>query len=316
MSAAQAIIDTLETRGVSWELLGIHGIARGMVGWIAVQPSASSVVPVARHEQRVRIEETGQVSALRVVNDGRAPLLLPADLVLGGGLQTRCVDRTVVIAAGCQCLVPVRCVERDRWSPRDGATASRFEVQGTPSLSLRRSLGTARSHAFRRGGALGTDQSFVWSQVDAECTRTRSVTATSSYEGYLSAVRSRHLEAARRSGVVPPPRANGAVLLTGDGQWLEVHPSADALSAAVTEIVADLFDPSTPPLLGARSIPAALATVERAVEVVWSARTSMLDGLPGAVGDYRVMMSDAMTGTAVLLDGAVAHLVASVHRAR
>lgn len=312
MSAAQAIIDTLGTRGVQWELLGIHGIARGMVGWIAVRPAASRVVSVARAEHRVRIEETGLVSVLRVVNDGSAPVLLPADLILGGGLQTRCVDRTIVVAGSAQCLVPVRCVERDRWSPRDGRTANRFDVQGTSSLSLRRTLGAARGQAFRRGGDLGTDQSFVWSQVDADCTRTRSGTATSSYEGYLRSVRARHLEAARRSGVVPPAGANGAVLLTGDGQWMEVYPSADALADAVTETVADLFDEATPPLLGPRAIPAALAAVERAAEVVWSAKISALAGLPGAVGDYQVMMSEAMTGTAVLLDGALAHLVAAV----
>lgn len=291
----------------------MHGIARGMIGWIEVRPSASAVVSVGRAEQRVRIEETGKVSALRVVNDGLVPVLLPADLVLGGGLQTRCVDRSVVIAAGASCLVPVRCVERNRWSPRNAQTANHFDVQGTSSLSLRRTLGTARSQAFRNAGTLCADQSFVWSQVDAECNRTGSGTTTSSYEGYLSGVRSRHLESARRSGVVAPARANGAVLLTGDGEWMEVHPSATALSAATTEIVANLFDPSTPPLLGARSIGAAVAAVERAVDTVWSAPTGILEGLPGAVGDYRVMTSGAMTGTAVLLDGAAVHVVAAVH---
>src|SRR5262249_17306992 len=108
---------SLAALGFSWEIVDARAVGRGAIAWLAVGPCAQGLGPVTA----LKVEESGAVPVLELRNEGAQPILVPGHLVVSGGLQTRAIERSVVVPAGASVRVPVKCVERGRWSPRDGA---------------------------------------------------------------------------------------------------------------------------------------------------------------------------------------------------
>jgi hypothetical protein len=97
----------------------------------------------------VRVRETpdGSVDALLLVNRADEPVLAMAGDVVHGGMQDRVLQRSLLVAAGETVRVPVRCVERGRWTGGEG-----FVYAGRVDPALRSVV---------RGG----DQDATWSAV-------------------------------------------------------------------------------------------------------------------------------------------------------
>jgi hypothetical protein len=306
---------TLAKMGMSGRVVKTRAVGRGIVAWLAMTPSANGVMVLdePRARGRVKIEETGRVSALRIVNDGDAPILVPADVILGGGLQTRTIDTPVIVDAGRAVMAPARCVEKNRWHSRDDESASRFRFEGTASFAMKQKLAAQRRARYERTGEMASDQGDVWREVEDECTRTHSATPTSSYEGYLRRVRAVHLDSARRSGVRPPSSANGAIVITGKGASIDVRPSSDAIAVAGEQIIADLFDGAVEPPIKVTSSAEARRVAEDALAMLLHARLDRVDAPEHSAGDHLVARFGDLAARCIVVDGAIAYVTGMVH---
>ena len=301
MNTAPSNVGTVGSLGIHVEVISIQALGVGAVAWLSVTPNAPNVVG---HECRsLRVEETGKVPILRVLHQGGAPVLLPADLVFSGGLQTRMIARSVVIAPGSTTEVPVRCVEAGRWSSADDSTAQTFSASETVSVRMRRALSRSKGKSFISTGSYSVEQREVWERVEGELTGSGVSSFTSSYDHYLSDVKARQQEAVRAAEVRPPAIANGAIVLMASGAWLEAFPSHEVLAASANGLLADLFGKEERLF---ESDPRALA--ESAVSSVLRMEARPIERVPGTLGEPYALRAHRAYGSCLLLAGAIAHL--------
>lgn len=108
--------------------------------------------------------ETPTVPTLQVHNPTTTPLLIPAGRILEGGRQTRSVNVSIVVGAGQTLPIPVSCVEAGRWHGgvrfRDSKRMASRRVRAAKQRSVARNVASADSKR--------SDQSMVWSSIDAE----------------------------------------------------------------------------------------------------------------------------------------------------
>lgn len=113
----------------------------------------------------IRIEELGEagsVPELRVTNKRDAPVLILEGDELVGAKQNRTANSSVLVAAACEMVLPVSCVERGRWSSGHEAFA---RGRGSPHLTLRRMNSRTINQSLRSGRGHRTDQNAVWDEV-------------------------------------------------------------------------------------------------------------------------------------------------------
>jgi hypothetical protein len=308
---------SLDALGFTVELIQCARVGYGRVAWLAVAPTASEVRAKDGYEA-LRVTETGSVPVLEVKNDGAAPLLVPGHLVVSGGLQTRTVERSVVVGAHSSALVPVKCVEQGRWSARDrGADATRFRPSEHTNIGMRRSISQLKGERYSQTGTYGAEQSAVWARVDEELTRTSIASPTRSYDAYIDGVKRRLVDDARRAKTEVPARANGAVILPrGGGFWLEAYPTAEALGSHADGLLADLYDPQTA-AHGAEEARAEDA-IRELLRDVWTCALRGAPRVEGTLGETYVMEPLRKHGVArgarradgevVVVGGRVAHV--------
>ena len=107
-------------------------------------------------------------------NAGDRPALLVDGEIVEGGLQTRVINVSVLVAAHSQVLIPVSCVEQGRWNGGDS-------FQRSPSFAprrVRRTKHTSIGDNVRRSGEKRTDQGAVWNTVARELTRMNAASAS------------------------------------------------------------------------------------------------------------------------------------------
>jgi hypothetical protein len=301
MNVAQKLEPSVSDLGIHVDVFSTDDVGAGAVAWIAVTPRARGVV--GHDAQALQIEETGSVPVLRVFHQGDIPVLLPADLVLSGGLQTRVIDRTVVIAPRSVADIPVRCVEAGRWSHRSGEKRRSFTTTEAVSVPMRRNLSRSKGETLTRTGVYGVDQGTVWQYVERELTTSGVRSETSSYDSYLSEVKTRQREAVRAAKIRPAPGANGAVVMAASGAWLEAFPTEDALAASADGLLADLFASTERRLT---SVPSRIAS--RLVPLLLRMGTHRIPSVPGTLGEAYAIQGFSTCGSCVLMAGAVVHL--------
>jgi hypothetical protein len=108
------------------------------------------------------VSDTGRVPELRVVNDGKRPVLIIDGEELIGAKQNRIVNLTVLVPERSALTLPVTCVEAGRW-----ATVSReFEpAERAHYASGRRSKLGDVSRSMHAHGEAFADQAAVWSAI-------------------------------------------------------------------------------------------------------------------------------------------------------
>lgn len=286
--------------GIEAVVLGTQSIGYGTVAWIALRPSASHV-RTATPSRALKIDETHIVRELEITNlDGDA-MVVPTNLVLRGGLQTRTVERTVVLAPGAVARVPVKCVEKGRWSPENAATASSFTASEYTSIAQRRGMSAMKTMSLRSGTGYSAPQDAVWQGVERELTRSGVQSSTSSYGAYLGTVRKRRVDAVHAQGYAIPVSAN-AVLLVSQGAWFafEAYASPDALAENAPSLLADLLEPPV-------RQPGLPLSIGELVARVWSATLEPIPLVEGTIGEPFVASAVGLDGEVMLVDGRVAH---------
>jgi hypothetical protein len=263
-----------------------------------VAPAAPAVA-LATQVQDFCFEETGVVRRVNVSNPAVAPVLVPANLVLRGGRQTRVVERSAVVSAGGRAGIPVKCMERGRWSPATAAGAMRLEGSEYPSVVTRRELATLRYQSHASGGAYQAEQSSVWNHVDHELTRTGVQSPTSSYGAYLSGVRLRHVEEAERTKLSLPVDANAVLLVASEWMAFEAYANASALRERLHTLVADLFEAPAPKPSG--------RTARQWLSALWEEPLERVASIENTLGEAYTFTSRTLSGEVLLMDGALVH---------
>jgi hypothetical protein len=131
-----------------------------------------SVLSIREADNGARVPE------LVVENHGRRPALLIEGETLVGAKQNRTLNVSVLCAPGATTTIPVSCVEAGRWgTPRAGARSPRHAPNG---LRGRKSASVVA--AMSRGHGRVSNQSQVWTDVDAYARRIGARSATHALE--------------------------------------------------------------------------------------------------------------------------------------
>jgi hypothetical protein len=291
-AAARPLASTLESLGVTFRVISEQTVGDGRVVWLDVQPAAAYLGGAVD----LAIEETGTVARLLAKNKSARPVLVPSDLVVGGGKQTRTVERSIVVPANAEVGVPVRCVEKNRWDP--GRGAGDFRVEGTLSSVTRASFAKQKRVALESRGSYALDQQSVWAEVREELTRSGVTSTTESYADFLRETK----PPPARVAIDPPAGANAVALYVEGTAWIEALPSEALLRVQATSMLDDFRRRAAS---GSRAGGDAIADA-------WRTELVAIDRVEGTVGDAYAVRGDRAVGSALFVDGALAHLAVAV----
>jgi hypothetical protein len=236
--------------------------------WTEHPETAPEYISGARAEQAAVLDvaelDVAQVPHLLVTNHGLSPLLLVEGETLAGGLQTRVLNVSVLVAASAKVTVPVACVEAGRWG---GERASRRGATHAPPQL--RSRKTASVNASRRYGSRAADQGQVWDSVAAV---SHSLSAESATSSYLDAVEQRRADTQMTTeGLRPLPGQRGVLVgIGGEIRGMELFDSAATLADYFDSIVEGyaMEALSEPPV--ATSASAARQFIRRLAKASWT----------------------------------------------
>ena len=200
-------------------------------------------IKIATDDLVVSELESASVPQIQVHNPTNEPLLIPAGKVLSGGRQTRTVNVSILVAPGSTIVIPVSCVEAGRWhgehrfedSKRFASRRVRMEKQRSVARNVK-NLRTKMS-----------DQSAVWSSIDAEMASRH---LSSDTRSFLYAEESMNDEKKRFTAVQellnegPEPLQNGIAIAQGDEVVsVEMFASPDALKSSYEALIRSaIFD--------------------------------------------------------------------------
>ena len=200
-------------------------------------------IKIATDDLVVSELESASVPQIQVHNPTDSPLLIPAGKVLSGGRQTRTVNVSILVAPGSTIVIPVSCVEAGRWhgehrfedSKRFASRRVRMEKQ----RSVARNVKNLRTKT--------SDQSAVWSSIDAEMASRH---LSSDTKSFLYAEESMNDEKKRFTAVQellnegPEPLQNGIAIAQGDEVVsVEMFASPDALKSSYEALIRSaIFD--------------------------------------------------------------------------
>jgi len=147
--------------GISLIPVYLHG------GTLDIATGAASNVSIAERPN-------AEVPTLVADNAGDRPALLVDGEIVEGGLQTRVINVSVLVAAHSQLLIPVSCVEQGRWNGGDSFRRGRSFAP----RRVRRTKHASIGDNVRQSGNKRTDQGAVWSTVASELTRMNAASAS------------------------------------------------------------------------------------------------------------------------------------------
>jgi hypothetical protein len=108
------------------------------------------------------VSEGGSVPELRVVNRAGKMVLILDGEELVGAKQNRIVNTTILVAAGCEIVIPVSCVEPGRWTCKSEVFSSKQRMM---SPSIRQVKARDVNASLRSSGRYRSDQSAIWQEV-------------------------------------------------------------------------------------------------------------------------------------------------------
>jgi hypothetical protein len=294
---------SLARSGIRYQALARTRVGAGAILWMRIAPAAERI-RLSTQVRSLRYEETGVVARIDAFNPSADPVLVPAHLVLRGGRQTRVVERSLIVAPGARASIPVKCVERGRWSPESPTTSDRLSGSEHSSVITRHELATSKYGCYRETGAYMADQSSLWRHVDDELTRSGIESATSSYGAYLSSVQ---LRARHGAGTTlrAPADVNAVLLLCADWLAFEAYPSPAALRDRLPALLADMPDADDAPVLGG---------TRRAMAALWHEALEPIPPVADTLGEIYAVGSLALAGEVALMDGAMVHASISQKR--
>ena len=122
------------------------------------------------------VSDQGSVPELRFLNTGDKPILLLDGEELVGAKQNRVLNLTILAPANDAITIPVSCVESGRWNrkSRKFSTSSRAHYARGRARKMEQVSASMDLNRGRR-----SDQSEVWSDIDAKMSRLHSASPTS-----------------------------------------------------------------------------------------------------------------------------------------
>jgi hypothetical protein len=120
------------------------------------------------------VSAAGSVPELRVVNDGKRPVLIIDGEELVGAKQNRIVNLTVLVPEGTTIPLPVTCVEAGRWRH----VSDEFAPAERAHFASGRRSKLGHVSASMLSGSRESDQSAVWSEIAEKSERLRARSST------------------------------------------------------------------------------------------------------------------------------------------
>ncbi len=179
------------------------------------------------------VSEGGSVPELRVVNDGKDPVLLLDGEELIGAKQNRIVNLTILVPADATITIPVSCVEAGRWSSRSVDFQESSDAMFASARARKLDDVTA---SLRRGGRRATNQSAVWRDIADKSERIGTRSSTHAMQDAFSQHRRRvedYVEA------ITPAEGQLGALFAIDGvvRGLELFDTADTCRKFLPKLV-------------------------------------------------------------------------------
>lgn len=109
------------------------------------------------------VSQGGSVPELKVVNSGKANVLMLDGEELAGAKQNRVLNTTILVAAGAAVVVPVSCTEQGRWTY---ASPSFSDSGIMMSSSIRNRKNSSVSASLERDKSYSSDQCAVWESIE------------------------------------------------------------------------------------------------------------------------------------------------------
>ena len=258
-------------------------------------------IKIATDDKIVSELESASVPQIQVHNPTNEPLLIPAGKVLSGGRQTRTVNVSILVAPGSTIVIPVSCVEAGRWhgehrfedSKRFASRRVRMEKQRSVARNVK-NLRTKMS-----------DQSAVWSSIDAEMASRH---LSSDTRSFLYAEESMNDEKKRFTAVQellnegPEPLQNGIAIAQGDEVVsVEMFASPDALKSSYEALIRSAIFDSPDKKVKSPSEDA----VQKFLDQILSAETTEATGV-GLGTEYHIE-SDKFVAHALAYEGKFLH---------
>ncbi len=247
------------------------------------------------------VDEDGDVPNLRVQNRSIMPLLIPEGAILIGAKQNRVVNLTVIVAPKSRFTLPVSCVEQGRWHYE--SHAFRSDYYAPPSI---RSKKLRSVHASRAtDGVAESDQGEVWAEVDACLHGAAAESETASLTDSFDAAEER-LDAYRQR-IELPDEAAGFLVVRGDcvlGMDLFDAPEtlAELWPRLADAYFLDALRHGDDSEVSTKDV--AVRFLDRVKDTAHMAPHSM------GLGDELEISGEGLSGTAVLFEDRICHLVA------
>jgi hypothetical protein len=237
----------------------------------------------------------GDVPTLAVMSESPVPVLFPQGDTVVGGRQDRTLNVSVLLDVG-ETVIPVSCVEAGRWhdtgSFRHGGTMAPRRVRRVASDSV--------AHQARGDRSRQSDQSAVWSVIDAELRRTGTQSASRAVRDLY-----RDDNAATRelADLGPLPGQIGVVVARGQrvlgAELFATHELLESYwRAVIGSYMVDIGRPS-------RSYPSATRAL-RFLDRISRSETTDTRGV--GLGEEHHVRSDRVVAHALSWDGDLVHL--------
>jgi hypothetical protein len=255
---------------------------------------------VARGSLHVGEVGAGTVPELLLSNEGDDRVFLLDGEELVGAKQNRILNTSLLVGGRARLTVPVSCVERGRWAFTSGrgmraSHLSHPSLRGEKAAQVRASL---RTH-----GSYASDQAEVWRHVERKLLSLGAVSDSSSLEdGFVRHRESLEEYAAR---LPCPDGAHGvAAAIAGRAACADLFAVPTLLARLWDKLVASYaLDAVDAPRRAAE--PPAPAAIARMLSLREDALLEAF-AAPGLGANVRVR-GDRVTGSALVVDGAVVH---------
>ena len=255
-------------------------------------------------ENCLKIDEIdgGHVPELRFLNNGDQPVFVPEGSIIVGLRQNRAVRVSFIINHNEELVVPVHCIEENRWGDAVKMGSSPFHLDSRlRAMNVRSTSQSLRHGSYRSSGSQGD----TWNSIRQRMTSSRTTSKTSSLEDVYQNVQGTLSEYLRSFRC--PDNVNGFLaLIDGHVVTMEVFGSKRLLKRNFKPLISGLVIEAVYPIIGKEQ--QQKMTPEKFMETVLDAKKESYDSI-GQGKDLR-LEGDGFVGDALILDGEVMHMEA------
>jgi len=250
----------------------------------------------------IEVSEQGDVPNLLFENLGDSKVLLVDGDELVGAKQNRIVNLSILVAAHTKIEIPVSCVEAGRWSRNSDEFSSAKRAMYSRARASKAEAVTVR---MRRSGERYSDQSEVWSDIEA-CSAAFDVVSPTSSMSDIYESNEQRLDRYKEAFKAQDGQVGALFAIDGKTQGLEIFDSSTTFSHYLERLVSSYALGSLADMGEGRE--AVLSEAENFIASVKQARAEQFEAL-GEGEDLR-LSGDSLAGGALVAEDRVVHLAA------